>query len=226
MTPRAASRAGRVDSPRVARFGLAAGAILVAVWPLALTAFRRADVYRVMGPFALAVIAVNVAFASAAGVKVVDRRRLGRDLAIGLACGAGMTALTYGAYAVGVRIIPGLAGRVTELYTASRSDEPGQAVAWTVVICIAEETLWRGWLLAPLSERIGRGAALAVSLATYAGAQSGSGSGIVVLAAGVCGAIWLAERALTGSLVAPLVSHLIWTPVVIHLVPLTLLNRR
>ena len=37
----------------------------------------------------------------------------------------------------------------------------------------------------------------------------------------VCGAIWSILRVYTGSLVAPLVAHLIWTPAVIFLYPVT-----
>ena len=92
------------------------------------------------------------------------------------------------------------------------------------MVCIAEEMLWRGWLLALLERRVARGVALALSLVSYAAAQSASGSVVVVLAAVICGAIWLAERALTGSMVAPLVSHLVWTPVVIHFYPVTAIH--
>jgi membrane protease YdiL (CAAX protease family) len=135
-----------------------------------------------------------------------------------------MTVLTYVAYAVAIRVWPGMAPHVVELYAASRGGDPGSALVWTLIILAAEESLWRGWLLRPLSRLVGRRGALALSLATYALAQVGSGSGILVLAALACGAIWLAERAWTGSVVAPLLSHAIWTPVIIHLVPLTVVH--
>ena len=43
----------------------------------------------------------------------------------------------------------------------------------------------------------------------------------VVLAALVCGAFWSTERLVTGSLVASLVSHAIWTFAIIHFYPVT-----
>jgi hypothetical protein len=44
---------------------------------------------------------------------------------------------------------------------------------------------------------------------------------VVVLAALVCGAFWSTERLVTGSLVASLVSHAIWTFAIIHFYPVT-----
>jgi hypothetical protein len=37
----------------------------------------------------------------------------------------------------------------------------------------------------------------------------------------VCGSLWTAQRHLTRSLLSPLIAHLIWTPIVILLYPVT-----
>jgi membrane protease YdiL (CAAX protease family) len=37
----------------------------------------------------------------------------------------------------------------------------------------------------------------------------------------VCGAVWTWQRRATGSMVAPLIAHLIWSPAVILLWPVT-----
>ena len=96
--------------------------------------------------------------------------------------------------------------------------------------------LFRRWALERL-QRIGRAsriaytsvsiagiyaaldAGLAVSVLSYAAAQACSGSLIVGLLALCCGTLWTFERERTGSLIAPLLSHMIWTPVVILLRP-------
>lgn len=205
---------------------LAAGAVLLAAWPLVLSQFGHGDVYGVMGPFAITVVAILAFATTKLRDEVVDRRRVLRDAAIGLACGVVMTVLTYVLYAGAVLVVPGLASHVAGLYSASQTQAKAPALAWTVVIIVAEELLWRGPLLPVMERRIGRPIALALSLVTYCAAQSGSGSPIVVLAAFLCGAIWLAERELTGSMVTPLVSHLVWTPIVIHLYPVTMLHGR
>jgi membrane protease YdiL (CAAX protease family) len=62
---------------------------------------------------------------------------------------------------------------------------------------------------------------MTLSVASYAAAQLGSGSWIVMLLAIVCGTIWTLQRHFTRSLLAPLLAHLIWTPVVILLHPVT-----
>jgi membrane protease YdiL (CAAX protease family) len=62
---------------------------------------------------------------------------------------------------------------------------------------------------------------LAISVATYAAAQFGTGSWIVMLLALVCGTLWTLQRQLTRSLLSPLLAHLIWTPTVILFYPVT-----
>jgi membrane protease YdiL (CAAX protease family) len=39
--------------------------------------------------------------------------------------------------------------------------------------------------------------------------------------AGVCGSIWTLQRVYTDSLLSPLIAHLIWSPIVILLYPVT-----
>jgi membrane protease YdiL (CAAX protease family) len=197
------------------------GAAFVAIWPFALSSFGRANVYAVMGPFAIVVIVVMAVIAKRQEVRLIVSNQFARDAAIGLGIGAAMTLGTYGAYAVAARLLPGLASRVLSLYVAASTEQLGLALAWTAIIAGAEELLWRGPLFEIIGKRWGKEIAIAILLGSYALAQLGSGSPIVMLAALVCGAIWTAERLFTKSLVAPLLSHLIWTIVVIHLCPVT-----
>lgn len=201
--------------------GLVAGAALVVAWPLVLSRFGGDDVYAFLGAFALVVVAVVGLVGRRERVLPPTSAALGRDLTLGVGVGVTMTLGTYAAYAVVARTYTPLARDVAGLYGDAHKERFAFALVATLAAIVAEEALWRGPIFAMLARRGGVALAGAVSLGTYALAQSGSGSLVVVVAALVCGAIWLAERIYTGSIVAPLVSHLIWTIVVIHLVPVT-----
>lgn len=224
MNVRAPTGAADGTDERGERFGrpaLLAGAALVAGWPVALSQLHRGDVYAVMGPYGLLVIAALSALAHVAHVPVLTPRHAARSAAMGLGVGVVMTVLTYVVYAGAVRRIPSLAVHVGGLYRASHAESTAVALAWTAVVVVAEELLWRGWLLVPLARRVGARGAMAISLVTYALAQAGSGSVVMLLAALVCGAIWLALRSTARSILAPLVAHAIWTFTIVHALPLT-----
>jgi membrane protease YdiL (CAAX protease family) len=192
-------------------------AVLTVFWGVVMLQFGEREIYAIVGTYALFVSAV---------VLVLYRREAGRwfrararDLAIGLLVGALMTALTYPIYHLAVSWLPALAPLVAGLYRTSHEGHVAAALLWVLVIIAAEELLFRGAWLAVLERQLGRHAAFGLSVALYAGAQAFSGSWIVGFLALCCGALWTLERMLTGSLVAPLVSHMIWTPTVILLHP-------
>lgn len=58
-----------------------------------------------------------------------------------------------------------------------------------------------------------------VSVSSCALAQLGTGSWVVGLVALVCGALWTLERVCTGSVLAALITHWLWTSIVIVLFP-------
>jgi membrane protease YdiL (CAAX protease family) len=197
---------------------LVAGAF-IALWPLLLRRFGGDAVYGRLGLYGIAILIVM----SALGWR---RRRVllnasPTNLGIGFVVGIGMTVATYVAYRVGVALFPGLASHVEGLYAATRAAHVWAALTWTVLVVVAEEILWRG----PLVDVDVHGPILAIlvvaSLASYAAVQLGTGSWVVALAALVCGGIWTAERLITRSMVAPLISHAIWTITVIHVYPVT-----
>jgi hypothetical protein len=203
---------------------LVAGAMLVVAWPLVLSRFGSGDVYLPLGAFAVFVIGVVLALGrdgDAAALAPRTPPRWTRGIVVGLACGAVMTVGTYAAYAVVVRLAPSVAGSVAGLYANAGTSSLALALIATSAAVVAEEVLWRGPLLRVLERRTGRAAAVGISLITYTLAQGGSRSVIVMVAAVVCGAIWSTERIYTRSVVAPLVSHLMWTLIVIHLLPVT-----
>lgn len=197
--------------------GVLAG--LIAAWFGLIQRFGQGDVYSVIGPFACAVCAVSIA---------IDPRAVQRWLApharavlIGLGVGVTMTALTYPVFRLAVAVYPDLEPQVQGLYIGARSTTLPHALAWMSAIILAEELMFRGAWPAALERWMPRRGAFLVSLITYALAQFGTGSWIVVGMAAVCGSIWTLQRLYTGSLLSPLIAHLIWSPTVILLYPVT-----
>jgi membrane protease YdiL (CAAX protease family) len=203
---------------------IAATLALVVIWGALMSRFGSGDVYAVMGPYAASVIATAPLLAKLQGSAVAHGKWLAvtpRAVFVGVATGVAMTLATYPMFRFAAELVPGLDVTVESLYAAARARDLSHALAWTALIIVAEEVLWRGLVLDVLDERVPRSLASALSIASYALAQLGSGSLIVLLLALVCGTIWTVQRRVTGSIVAPLITHLIWSPAVILLWPVT-----
>lgn len=143
-----------------------------------------------------------------------------RALLIGVGAGVLMVAATYPVFRLASSLYPELGARVASDYALLAATSPLAYWPRLCVVVFAEELLFRGsWL------KLGPGAygvlPALLSLASYALAQIGWGSYAVVLAAAVLGALLLLEAHLTRSIVAPFVSHLIWSTVVLLLHPVT-----
>lgn len=193
---------------------------LIVGWGLLMQGFgSSANIYAVMGPFALSVLLVVLALASSQ-LAVWLRPSL-RAALIGLAVGVGMTLATYPAYALLRSLVPEIETSVAALYRAAHQTPLAESLPWVIAIIVAEEVLWRGALLHVLARRVSPALALVISVGTYAVAQLGSGSWIVMALAVVCGTLWTLQRFFTRSLLSPLVAHLIWTPTVILFYPVT-----
>jgi len=206
-----------------ARVATAVSLSLIVGWALVLRTIGTADVYSVLGPYASACVVVSLGLRRSLARTSQDKpdRQFWRHLGLGLGLGVAMTAATYLFYALAESLVPTLRGQVAQLYAAANVDRVSVAIAWTVVAIIAEELLFRGLFFEGLcSVGLSRGAAGVIVLVAYVLVQIGSGSGVIALAAFVFGSFWTLERVLTKSLTAPLVSHFIWTMVVIHLYPL------
>ena len=198
---------------------LAVLASLIVAWFFVIQRFGEGNVYAVLGPFACAVSLVSVVLYPRATATWL--RPTPRAIAIGLGFGVAMTALTYPVFHVVSALIPSLDAQVAGLYHGARSTTLPKALTWVVAIILAEELLFRGAWPAALQRFCGERAAYAISLVLYSLAQYGTGSWIVMLMALVCGTVWTAQRLWTGSLLSPLISHLIWSPTVILLYPVT-----
>jgi uncharacterized protein len=209
--PGAAAKSSRL--PGIAGVACVAA---IGVWFLLMGRFG-AGIYALMGPFAAGVALLVAAAFPARLVEWLRPTR--RGVAVGLLVGVGMTLATYPLYALACLIDPGLRVDVAVLYGAARESRLSEALPWVLAIIVAEELLWRGALLELLTDRVSPYAGMALSIGTYCFAQAGTGSLIVTLLALVCGTLWTLQRHLTGSLLSPLIAHLIWTPTVILLLP-------
>ena len=192
---------------------------LTGLWLVMISRFGEGDVYSVMGPFACAVCALCFALRRHDLPRAF--RTDVRGVLSGLAVGVLMTAATYPAFQVAVKVMPSLDAQVQSLYHGARSTTLPKALAWTSAVILAEELLFRGVLPSALSHLTSRRNAYVLAVLVYTLAQLGSGSFIVALLALACGAIWTILRVRTQSLLPALVAHAIWTPVTILLYPVT-----
>lgn len=192
---------------------------LSAIWGVLMHQFGESPIYWVMGPYAFV---ASVVLLVTRGHALRSRLRpTFRLVAFGVGMGVLMTLLTYPAFNLSKQFFPQLVGNVGDLYRQSQAERLGVALVSVTVIATAEELLWRGAWYEAWYPRIGPLKAGAVAVASYALTQLCSGSFIVCLLALVCGTAWTLMRHYTKSMVPALIAHLIWTPTVILLVPVT-----
>ncbi len=148
----------------------------------------------------------------------------------GVVGGLLMTSLTHAAFPFFAAGLPGLEAQVSGLYAELRTP-PGVELALPVIwlVVLSEELVFRG-LAVRLLERWPRTNALsgpqrqalvvALSTVLYALPQLVGGSAVLLGLSAACGLVWSWQRVRTGSLVAPLLTHLIWDTLVFVVVPL------
>jgi hypothetical protein len=152
------------------------------------------------------------------------RRRLEpapAPVVLGLAVGLAMVAATFLIWPLLERGMPALGGAIAQAYRPL-SDWPGArgAVPVIALVVIAEELVWRGVLIEHLEARSVGVRRIALAAAIYASTQLATGSILLVCVALACGAAWTALRLYTGSLLAPLLAHLVWALAVFVVRPL------
>jgi uncharacterized protein len=215
-------REQEVDTPRTTPLSVRYALVILGLsvlWAVLMHQFGESPIYWIMGPYALVVCAVLLLLRGKA--LRARLRPTGKNVLLGIAMGTLMALLTYPAFNLAKSLFPELVSHVSELYAQSQNERLGVALSAVIVIASAEELLWRGAWYEAWLPRLGPLWAGALSVASYALTQFGSGSFIVALLALVCGTVWTLMRHLTGSLVPGLIAHLIWTPTVILLVPVT-----
>lgn len=144
-----------------------------------------------------------------------DRSRILLGLAMGLCMVAGTYVLAPLLHHFGV-----IEHDLRRLYSAFRVTGTGSAAIALGPVVVGEELVWRGAVQGALEHRLGRrGAAVAAAL-VYAAAHAPMGSALLVATALVCGLVWSALRAVSGSLVPSLLCHVIWDAVVLLAFPI------
>jgi CAAX protease family protein len=138
-------------------------------------------------------------------------------VAAGLVAGVLMAVLTHLAYAVVAPLVPEVRAATSRLLGLLNVGgfSPGARALLIVVIATSEEVLFRGALGGNATPRIRglqRGDLLAVAAlaAVYALATVTLGSPLLMACALGCGIAWGVLRVLAGSLVVPIIAHVVW----------------
>ncbi len=190
--------------------------LTVAAWSLGATVAARVGVWLGVGSVAVALGALVLARDPAVRARLRPRTR---DVALGAAAAAVMIAATY----VLAPLVAGsraFADELAALYAAFRAAGTAPAVVALAPVVLGEELAWRGAVQEATERRLGRTGAALVTALLYALAHAPIGSPLLVVTALGCGLVWGALRALTASLVAPVVCHLLWDACVLLLFPL------
>jgi len=140
-------------------------------------------------------------------------------LLVGCGAGALMIAATYLLYPVAQHLVPAVVPQAVELY-ATFGGAPGWvAVVLLGLVVLGEELVWRGAVQDALVARLGSTTGVIATTLLYGLAVAPAGLPLLVGIALACGLFWSVLRLHTGSLVPPLVAHLLWNLVVLVLWP-------
>jgi len=140
------------------------------------------------------------------------RPRLGlRDVLLGLLSAAGL----YAVFQVGDRLARRLLRQggqeIADIY-ALRQLRPQWEIAARLAAIVgpAEELFWRGYVMRPLTRRLGKWRGAAVASALYGGAHVVTGNLTLTGAATIAGLYWSVLGALGLPMPALIVSHVAW----------------
>jgi membrane protease YdiL (CAAX protease family) len=140
-----------------------------------------------------------------------------RPVVQSLALGALLLAL-FLAGAVVVAHVPVLRDPVEGLLDHARLGSLALVAVLTAVNGIAEELYFRGALFAA----VGRRHAVAITTVVYALTTAGAGIPLLILAAGLLGLLTALQRRVTGGILGPIITHLVWSLGMLFLLPAVL----
>jgi hypothetical protein len=207
---------------------LAALAVATAVWATNFAVLARCASWI---PFAFTGVALVAADIWVGAIPRRAVRLSGAAVATGIAVGLMMVAFTHFAYARLADLVPGMTNATASLLALLNVSgfSPLPRAGLVVVIATCEEVLFRG-PLSPASGAPGRAgfrglaradvARIVAAAAVYALATATLGSPLLVLCALLCGVAWGTIRLLTGSLLAPVIAHVVWDLGVLIIWPL------
>lgn len=121
-----------------------------------------------------------------------------------------------GALVVGA--VPWLARPVDDVLAHASAGALWPVWAITVITGVGEEIFFRGALFAA----VGRRHAVAVTTAIYVAVTAASGNLMLTFAAALLGVLTGAQRRVTGGVLAPIITHVIWSSSMLLLLPPTL----
>jgi membrane protease YdiL (CAAX protease family) len=139
----------------------------------------------------------------------------------GTLAGGVMAALTHAVYLPLATRWPALTTEAARLYERLDS-APGVQVALPIIVLVvvAEEVVWRGLAYGWFERKLGSHTAIVTSTLSYAVPQLASGSWLLPALAIGCGIVWTTQRAVSGSLALPILTHLTWDLLVMSAFPL------
>lgn len=194
-----------------------AAAMVLEVVALRVVATGRASVWRLMvAVFAVHGVAAALlgSFGGAPGSEPLEA----------LALGAGSGALLYGAtrgfVGAATRVWPRFRRAVADRYGLAAEVSLGTALLLSVAVAVpGEELFWRGLVQRRLAEVVNVDVAAILAWVGYAAVNLVPWSLPIALSAIVGGAVWAWLSWLTGGIVASLVSHAIWTALMLAFPP-------
>ncbi len=181
-----------------------------------IVATGRAIVWRLM-PVVLGAMGVAAVLARrpVAATRVSD----GTALGVGLATGALFYAATRIFVAIAERWEP-FRRHVVEKYQEAAEVSLGVSLALSLLVMVpAEECFWRGLFQARLDQSLAALAAAGITWLAYIATNAASASLPIIAGAVVGGAVWGVLAVWSGGMLASLVSHMLWTGLMLALPP-------
>ena len=216
MTPRNHRQSAR-DFRR--RQLVSAGVVVVGALVLAF-ALRRTEPGSVQfygATLLLATVWAVGAFASGPihlGRVGLDATKAARPVLQPIIIGAGLS-LVFVVGAFIVRLIPPLADQVRAVLDfAGEGSDPVLLLFVTVLNGIAEELFFRGALYASIRKR-----QVLITAVAYAIATAATGNAMLAFAALVLGVVVGLERRASGGILAPILTHLVWSVTMLYALP-------
>jgi uncharacterized protein len=141
-------------------------------------------------------------------------RRIGRPLLTPIATGVGAFGVFYAAARLSERI-PTLDRSVVRALSFAEEGDDALVLATALANGVGEEIFFRGALYAAF----GDDHPVAASTAVYALATTSTRNPALVLAAAVMGGLFALQRRATGGVQAPMLTHLVWSALMIRYLP-------